>query len=231
MNFLAINALDWSPEIANYILRLAVATILGLLIGIERSAHAKQVGMRTHAIVALSSSLLMIISKYAFADSANFDSSRVAAGVIAGIGFLGAAIITYRRDALHGSTTAAGIFATAAIGLSIGSGMFVTGIVATLVLILIQYALRFNRYILRRSRKCLVKVQADLSKPEYFEEVKKEVSISKITKLRTEKKDGKTIGYIDAFSSEYLSENRILQIMNESEIIHSLELIEEYSQQ
>ncbi len=112
-----------------------------LLDGRER--RLKSAGLRTHMLVALASSLMMVISKYAFLDivflsSVQVDASRVAAGVVQAIGFLGAGVIFVKKDNIVGVTTAAGLWATVGIGLTIGSGLYVLGISCTALIILIQ---------------------------------------------------------------------------------------------
>lgn len=112
-----------------------------LLDGRER--RLKSAGLRTHMLVALASSLMMVISKYAFLDivflsSVQVDASRVAAGVVQAIGFLGAGVIFVKKDNIVGVTTAAGLWATVGIGLTIGSGLYVLGVSCTALIILIQ---------------------------------------------------------------------------------------------
>ena len=89
-------------------LDLLLAAVLGFVIGLERKVREKEAGIRTHTIVAFGSALMMVISKYAF--GAEADSARVAAQIVAGIGFLGAGIIVYKKNVVHGLTTAAGIW-------------------------------------------------------------------------------------------------------------------------
>lgn len=108
-----------------------------------RERRLKSAGLRTHMLVALASSLMMVISKYAFLDivflsSVQVDASRVAAGVVQAIGFLGAGVIFVKKDNIVGVTTAAGLWATVGIGLTIGSGLYVLGISCTALIILIQ---------------------------------------------------------------------------------------------
>lgn len=115
----------------NLILRLLVAGLLGGLIGFEREVRAKDVGVRTHFIVALGSALFMLISQYAF--SGRFDAARVAAQVVSGIGFIGAGVIIFQRNVVRGVTTAAGLWVAAAIGLACGDGMYAVAVAATLL--------------------------------------------------------------------------------------------------
>ena len=97
-------------EEAIYLVRILYAVVLGFAIGFERKLRFKEAGIRTHTIVCAGSALIMVVSKYAFSDSPDFDASRVAAQIVSGIGFLGAGMIIYRRQAVHGLTTAAGVW-------------------------------------------------------------------------------------------------------------------------
>ncbi len=147
------------------ILRLLVGSICGFVIGYERQANFKDAGIKTHMIVGFSASLVMIVSKYGFEDSFNYDAARIAAQLISGIGFLGAGIIYKRNFHINGLTTAAGILATAAIGLAIGSGLYVVGIAATLCLLVLRMiAQRTERTLktMQQSYRIVLKNQEDM---------------------------------------------------------------------
>lgn len=116
-------------------LRLAVAMLLGGVIGFEREYRAKDAGFRTHFLVALGSALFCIVSQYGFGFELK-DSSRVAAQVVSGIGFLGAGTIIFQKNVVRGLTTAAGLWVTAAIGLACGTGMYLPAIVTTLMVLI-----------------------------------------------------------------------------------------------
>jgi len=135
-----MTSLDWS-----FILRLLLAGFLGGLIGLEREMRAKGAGIRTHFIVALGSALFMIISMFAFEGTDKFDSSRVAAGVVSGIGFIGGGVIIFQRNVVRGITTAAGMWVAAAIGLACGAGpkMYPIAIAATVLTLLVLEMLHF----------------------------------------------------------------------------------------
>lgn len=125
----------------DFILRLVVAGVLGAVIGLDREYRAKEAGYRTHFLVSLGSALIMIVSQYGFQTiiqehSVTLDPSRVAAQVVSGIGFIGAGTIIIQKQFVRGLTTAAGLWATAGIGLAVGSGMYWLGI-AAMVLTLI----------------------------------------------------------------------------------------------
>ena len=132
-----MDAFEW-----NWLVRLLAAMAAGFLIGYERHSHAKDAGIRTHTMVALGSCLLMLISKYGFRDIGSGDPARVAAQVVSGIGFLGAGVIFIRHDVVQGLTTAAGLWATSAIGLCFGSGMLVLGAVSSVLMIVVQQVFR-----------------------------------------------------------------------------------------
>ncbi|WP_270998558.1 MgtC/SapB family protein [Listeria seeligeri] len=122
----------------DFILRLVIAGILGAVIGLDREIRAKEAGFRTHFLVSLGSALIMVVSQYGFSEIAtmqtvSFDPSRVAAQVVSGIGFIGAGTIIIQKKFVRGLTTAAGLWATAGIGLAVGAGMYWVGIAATLL--------------------------------------------------------------------------------------------------
>ena len=126
-----------------FILRMILAAVCGMSIGWERERRLKSAGLRTHMVVALAASLMMIISKYGFLDvvylsSVQVDASRLASGVVQAIGFLGAGVIFVKRDNIVGVTTAAGLWATVGIGLAVGSGLYVLGVAGTMIILIIQ---------------------------------------------------------------------------------------------
>lgn len=115
--------------------RLSLALVLGGAIGIEREYRAKEAGFRTHFLVALGSALFYVVSQFGFGIDLK-DSSRVAAQVVSGIGFLGAGTIIFQKNVVRGLTTAAGLWVTAAIGLACGTGMYVAAAIATAMVLL-----------------------------------------------------------------------------------------------
>lgn len=122
--------------------RLLLALFLGGAIGIEREYRAKEAGFRTHFLVALGSALFCVVSQYGFGVDLK-DSSRVAAQVVSGIGFLGAGTIIFQKNVVRGLTTAAGLWVTAAIGLACGTGMFVAAVITTAMVLLGLEVLNF----------------------------------------------------------------------------------------
>jgi len=129
--------------------RLALAALLGAVIGVNRERHEWAAGMRTHMLVSVGAALAMIVSAFGFNDvlmrsHVVLDPSRIAAQVVSGIGFLGAGTILFlqREQVVRGLTTAAGLWATAAIGLAAGSGLYLAAAMATAVIWLILAVLK-----------------------------------------------------------------------------------------
>ena len=132
-----------------YLLRMSGAVISGFLIGYERESSLKMAGVRTHVIVALTAALMMLISKYGFQDvlgipGYRLDPSRIAAGVVTAVGFLGASVIFTHEMNISGLTTAAGMWATVGIGMAFGTGMYVVGIATTMIVLSLQFIFHRN---------------------------------------------------------------------------------------
>jgi len=126
------------------VLRLLLATALGAIIGYQRERAGKPAGLRTHVLICLGAALFTIASLYAF--GAGADPARVAAGIVAGIGFLGAGAIIRRDEGLvAGLTTAATIWAVAGIGLAAGAGLYLVSVVTAaiaLIVLLLPHPIR-----------------------------------------------------------------------------------------
>lgn len=129
--------------------RLLLSCACGFAIGFERQyhirvEHRKSAGLRTHMMVCLASAAMMLISKYGFFDvmtdsnNVRVDVSRVAAAIVSGVGFLGAGIIYVRKESIKGLTTSAGLWATSAVGMAVGCGMYFAGIALTFLVLCIQ---------------------------------------------------------------------------------------------
>jgi putative Mg2+ transporter-C (MgtC) family protein len=117
---------------------LVLAFVLSSVVGLERQFRDKSAGLRTHTLVGTASALFLLVSKYGFGDVAlkgvvNLDPSRVAAQIVSGIGFLGAGLIITRRGTIHGLTTAASVWETAAIGMAAGAGLPLLAVLVTML--------------------------------------------------------------------------------------------------
>jgi len=133
-------------------IRVAAALVCGLIIGAERERLERAAGMRTHALVAVSTALITIVSAFGFSDAVTatrtsvLDPSRVAAQIVSGIGFLGAGVIIFRKDTVLGLTTAASIWAVAAVGMACGSALYWAAGAVTFIILFLQLAVRPLEY-------------------------------------------------------------------------------------
>jgi putative Mg2+ transporter-C (MgtC) family protein len=121
------------------VLRLLLAVVLSAGIGFQRERAKKPAGLRTHILIGLGATLFTIVSIFGFGD--NGDPSRVAAGVVAGIGFLGAGVIfrAMRGDIPMGLTTAASVWVTAAVGIAAGAGLYLVSAVVAVLSVLVLF--------------------------------------------------------------------------------------------
>lgn len=140
------------------VLRLFMAAIIGGLIGMEREVSNRPAGLRTHVLVTLGATLIMLISIDGFNNvrDGSVDSARIAAQVVSGIGFLGAGTIMVRKDKIDGLTTAASLWVSAGIGLGIGTGYYLGSIVTAIIVLLTLMSLKmFERRFLERRYKTI----------------------------------------------------------------------------
>ena len=122
-----INNYDKDMLPVEMIARLLLAVVLGILVGMEREISHRPAGLRTHALVSLGACLFTIIS----IDYFDVDPARIAAGIVTGIGFIGAGSIIAEKGHVHGITTAASLWCVAAIGLAVGVGAYVLAVVSS----------------------------------------------------------------------------------------------------
>lgn len=153
---------------SDIVLRIVLACILGGLVGMERESLNRPAGFRTHILVCLGSTIVMltgIFLLYNYKDYTNLDPARLGAQVISGIGFLGAGTILREGLTVKGLTTAASLWAVACIGLTIGSGFYLAAILSTIfVLITLLFFSNFEKYISKKRNELLIKV-ITLNKP------------------------------------------------------------------
>ena len=209
-----------------FIIRIFVAAILGGMIGLEREYRAKEAGFRTHFLVALGSSLFMILSQYGFdtpldiIPKTSFDPSRIASQVVTGIGFIGAGIIIFQKNVIRGLTTAAGLWVTSAIGLTCGAGLY---ILASTTTILVLLCLEVLNVILQRfgTRNISVTFTSGSKNniKEVFRRMKKEsVEIySYNMKERTSSDNHKFAVTMELKMRRYKYDIRLFEIINELE--------------
>ncbi len=211
-----------------YLCRLVVAAVCGAGIGLERTLRQKEAGLRTHIIVALGSALMMIVSKYGFFDlflydNVKFDGSRLAANIITGVSFLGSGIIIY-KGSIKGLTTAAGIWATAGIGLAIGAGMYGIGVYATIVLLLIQVFIhKFVPIENTVATAVKLKIKNDPVALDHVEEILHKKGVDIMT-TDVEKKEDLIYCKFDLKTHNAFSFKEIKEILKDDEYIISISL-------
>jgi len=190
-----------SPE--QIVLRLVVAAFLGALVGLERERLEWAAGMRTHALVCLGSALFMVVSAFGFSDVLGeqhviLDPSRVAAQVASGIGFIGAGTIILRREIVKGLTTAASIWAVAAVGLAVGGGMFLAAGSATLLALALLVLARPIKQRLFPNRKEARRVRLVVGRETSLAELRSEIEASELPLERIVVRPGSTAEEDDA---------------------------------
>lgn len=139
-----------------FFIRIILACVCGIIIGTERQHRTKSVGVRTHLMIAIASAVMMLVSKYGFLDiigtrtGASVDVSRVAAGIITGIGIFGGVIYMGKQGAATGVTTTASVWVTVGLGMACGAGMYLLGIGSALIVLFWQYVLHSNLWVVRQ---------------------------------------------------------------------------------
>ncbi|WP_348636370.1 MgtC/SapB family protein, partial [Lactobacillus kefiranofaciens] len=204
--------LDW-------LLRIVVAALCGGVIGYERAIQRKSAGIRTHIVVAIASALFMIVSKYGFNDILNMrdialDPSRIAAQIVTGISFIGAGTILVRKEQISGLTTAAGVWATAAIGMAIGAGMYFMGILSTALLFLIQMLFHDDMIISKITPHIRFNIQIEAANtPRILSRIQKELENSHVENISIKILDVSEkwiVFYVDGVINNKLDENKII---------------------
>ncbi|WP_281828503.1 MULTISPECIES: MgtC/SapB family protein [Lactobacillus] len=207
--------LDW-------LLRIVVAAICGAIIGYERTIQRKSAGVRTHIVVAMASALFMIVSKYGFADLLNMhgialDPSRIAAQIVTGISFIGAGTILVRREQISGLTTAAGVWAVAAIGMAVGAGMYAIGILTTIFLFFVQMIFHDDTLI----NKIIVHVRFNIqieavNKHHILPQIKEELEENQVENISVkilDVSDEKIVFNVDGIINNKKDENDIIMAL------------------
>ena len=166
-------------------LRLLFAAVLGALIGLEREVHEHPAGMRTHVLLAVGAGLFAQLSMYGFADvvgrpDVTLDPSRVAAQIVSGIGFLGGGAIIKYGTSIRGLTTAASLWATAAVGFATGSGLFVLALAGTAIIIFSLWPLNLVVDRLRIGKERTVRVRLMLAKLEALGAISRELTAHRV---------------------------------------------------
>jgi putative Mg2+ transporter-C (MgtC) family protein len=195
--------------------RLALAAVLGMVVGFEREHAGHTAGVRTHLLVAVGSALFTELSFVAFGAGGDADAARVAAQIVSGIGFLGAgAILRYGR-VVRGLTTAASIWAVAAIGLAVGGGMYLAAIVATvlaLVILAVVKPIEWRVFKHRRARQ--VNLTVDVQEIS-LSDIKAEIEAADLhlDRLVIRSSDHPEADRVEVFLARGSSEKKLLLLM------------------
>lgn len=202
---------------------IMLAALLGFLIGLERRFRAKEAGIKTHTIVSIGAALMMAVSMYAFKGA---DTARVAAQIVSGVGFLGAGIIIYKKHELYGLTTAAGIWATAGIGMACVGKLYTVAIGTTVVMILLQCLFHSNIGFLKQRKYYSVMITF-VSKGDEREVVKDLFHITRFNRLVLERKDDYMYYHAVLNTNIEYSSAHLAKIMQDNPFILSIERVDE----
>jgi putative Mg2+ transporter-C (MgtC) family protein len=140
-----------SPQVQE-IVSLAIAVVLGAVVGLEREINGKPAGLRTNILICLGAAAFTIIAKHLTTEFGD-GSGRMAAGIVAGVGFLGAGVLIHEGSGVHGLTTAATIWLVASIGIACGAGLYLIAAVITTMALLVLFGLSPITKILRKKRR------------------------------------------------------------------------------
>ncbi len=202
------------------LLDLLLSILLGFAIGFERRLRSKEAGIRTHTIVCAGSALMMVISKYAFGSAA--DSARVAAQIVSGVGFLGAGMIVYKQHEVHGLTTAAGVWATAGVGMACGGQLYYIAIGATILLVAVQCVFHSNIPLFRTKRYYSVKIEFLQTGDENLR-IKEIFGTDRFNQLVLHREKDRIVYSATLNTDQEFSSTRLNEIMQENPFICSIE--------
>lgn len=202
------------------LISLLLAAILGFSIGLERKFRAKEAGIRTHTIVCFGSSLMMLISIYGFGEGA--DPARIAAQIVAGVGFLGAGIIVYRKNEVHGLTTAAGVWTTAGIGMACGGGLWLVAIGATALLIFFQWLFHRNWKIFKPRKNYIVRIVFE-QRTDEREQIKQIFETDRYNSLVIDREGDKLVYHAKLYTDIEYSSSQLNEIIETHPFIYTLE--------
>ena len=202
------------------LLDILLSAVLGFLIGLERKMRMKEAGIRTHTIVCIGAALLMVISKYGFGGAA--DASRIAAQIVSGVGFLGAGIIVYRQHEVKGLTTAAGIWASAGVGMACGASMYIVAIGATVILIGSQCIFRLKIPPFKTKKSFSIKIKFK-QENEANKKIKEIFGVDRFNHLIIERCDSLIIYSAMLNTVKELSSSRLNDIICSNDFIYSIE--------
>ena len=206
-------------SIIEYAIRLILALMLGFAIGFERKMRFKEAGPRTHTIVCIGACLFTLLSIKAFDGS---DPARIAAQVVPGIGFIGAGMIFYSKETVHGLTTAAGMWTTAAIGMAGGAGWYIVSNLATILVICVQCIMHTNFKVFHTRHFVKVNVVFTDSDGKVEEQIKEVFGVDNFNKINAKKDGDKVIYSVVLSTDKNITAHEINKMINSSSDIISI---------
>lgn len=211
----------FNNEVLVCLIRILLSLVLGFSIGFERKVRSKEAGIRTHSIVSVGACLFMVISIYGF--EGDYDSARVAAQIVSGIGFLGAGMIFYHKQMLRGLTTAAGIWTTAAIGMACGAGMYVVSCAVTALIILFQLLMHTKIKLFRTKHYLSINIVYKVIDGDEGEKIKKIFNINSFSKILAKNTNDGLIYNVVINTDYVITYNQINDILKDNPYILSIE--------
>lgn len=197
---------------------LLLSVVLGFIIGLERKMRSKEAGIRTHTIVCFGAALMTILSK----NIGNGDPGRIAAQIVTGIGFLGAGMIVYKQHEVKGLTTAAGVWATAGIGMTCGAELYLVATVATGLMLAVQFILHTNFRIFKNKKSYSVKIEFSRTGDENLK-IKEIFGTDRFNHLIL-KRDGDQVFYSATLTTDNeFSSSELNEIISNNPFIFSIE--------
>ena len=196
---------------------ILLAVVLGFMVGFERKIRSKEAGIRTHTIVCFGAAFMTIVSR-----NIGGDPGRIAAQIVTGIGFLGAGMIVYRQQEVKGLTTAAGVWATAGIGIACGASLYVVAICGALLIIVIQFVLHANVKAFRQKKSYSVKIEFYQTEEENLK-IKEIFGTDRFKHLIIKRENGRVIYSATLNTEREYSSSLLNKIMEENDFICSIE--------
>lgn len=215
--------IGWEDELIA-LLRIVIAAIIGVVMGIERRRRQKEAGIATHVIVASASALFTIIST-SLAKTAGNDGERIAAAVVTGVGFLGAGIIFFRRETTRGLTTAAGIWATSAMGMCVAIGQMIVAFGVLALIISIQLILH-SKTVVHRDRKHMLFIKF-VYNDEINSEIRSHFGCGSFHRFKITKDGDKMIAEAVIYTKQNFYATELSQLMSDNTAIISIERLED----
>lgn len=168
-------------------IRILIAMVIGFALGVERQLRLKVAGIRIHVVVAAGAAVFTIVSIYGFPSDAS--TARVAAQVVTGLGFIGAGMIMHNRTAVHGLTSAAGVWLTSAIAMATGAGMYLVAAIAAVLILAVQLFLHLPLRLFKEKHYNEIRVSFKCPQDDCLQTIKNLFGITSFTEFKAERVD------------------------------------------